>query len=150
MGIQDAKQAAAAPPAGGTPTAVATAGEPQDASQPDAPPVPNYYCQGKDHANRLVTVERFFRWDGERFPAGHPQVGELVMVDQGAGLPAVPITSTCPVCPVCTAKNTTNVDPLTGQPREARVSAVPLEFNEKGEPVIPAAILQLAARIGEA
>lgn len=148
MGIQDAKQAAAAPPAGGAPTAVATAGEPQDVSQPDAP-TPNYYCQGKDHAARLVTVERFFHWAGEKYPAGHPQAGQLVMADQGPGLPAVPITSTCPVCPVCTAKGAV-IDPLTGLPREARVSAIALEYNEKGEPVIPAAIRSLAARIGEA
>lgn len=142
MGIQDAKQAAqTAPPAEPEPAAVATT---------DAPPVPNFYCQSKDHAARLVTIERFFRWDGERFPAGHPRAGQLITVDQGPGLPAVPVTSTCPVCPVCTVKGAASIDPLTGQPREVRVSAIPLEYNEAGEPVIPAAILALAARIGEA
>lgn len=142
MGIQDAKQAAqTAPPAEPEPAAVATA---------DAPPVSNYYCLDKRHAPRLVTVERFFRWDGERYPVGHPRAGQLVTIDQGPGMPAVPLTSTCPICPVCTAKDATNIDPLTGQPREARVSCVPLQYTEAGDPVIPAAVMSLAARIGEA
>lgn len=142
MGIQDAKQAAqTAPPAEPEPTAVATA---------DAPPVPNYYCLDKRHAPRLVTIERFFRWDGERYPQEHPRAGQLVMIDQGPNVPAMPVTSTCPICPVCTAKDSSNIDPLTGQPREARVSCVPLEFNATGEPLIPASVLSIAARAGEA
>jgi len=142
MGIQDAKQAAqTAPPAEPELTAVATA---------DAPPVPNYYCLDKRHAPRLVTVERMFRWDGERYPPGHEREGQLVMVDQGPGLPAVPITSTCPICPVCTAKDQNSIDPLTGRPRDARVSCVPLEYNERGEPQIPASVLDIAQRAGEA
>jgi hypothetical protein len=136
MGIQDAKQAAQTAPPAGPETAIATA---------DAPPVPNMYCQDKRHASRLVTVERFFRWDGER-----DAKGQLIMVDQGVGQPALPVTSTCPICPVCTAKEQTNIDPLTGQPRPARVSCVPLEYDEQGNPLIPASVLSIAARIGEA
>lgn len=142
MGIQDAKQAAqTAPPAEPEPAAVATA---------DAPPPPNMYCLDRRHAARLVTVERMFRWDGERYPVGHARAGQLVMIDQGPGAPAVPVTSTCPVCPVCTAKDANNINPLTGQPREARVSCIPVEFNEAGDPVIPASVMSIAARAGEA
>jgi len=143
MGIQDAKQAVGtAPPAEpDEPAAVATA---------DAPPVPNMYCLDHRHAARLVTVERFFRWDGERYPVDHPQAGDLIMIDQGAGQPAVPVLSTCPVCPVCTAKDANNINPLTGLPREARVSCIPLEYNEAGEPQIPQSVLGIAARAGEA
>jgi hypothetical protein len=141
MGIQDAKQAVATAAPVNEPTAVATAG---------ALPVPNYYCLDKRHASRLVTVERFFRWDGERYPQGHARAGQLVMIDQGSGQPAVPVTSTCPVCAVCTAQDQNNIDPLTGRPREARVSCIPLEYDDQGNPLIPASVLSIAARAGEA
>jgi hypothetical protein len=143
MGIQEAKQAAGAAPPADLPTAVVTM---------DAPPsvaVPNYYCLGKDHAVRLVTVERFFHWAGEVHPLGHPKAGQLRLVEQGPGLPLVPITSTCPICPVCTEKGGA-VDPFTGRLREARVSAVPLEYDEAGNPQIPRAIQAIAQRAGEA
>jgi hypothetical protein len=138
MGIADAKQAA-------------QQGAPADPSPPAAgsAPVPNFYCLSKDHASRLVTMERFFYFGGETYPLGHPAAGEVMLFDQGAGRDPVPDMSKAPVCPVCTSKGEV-LDPLTGRPRVTRVSAIPLEYDENGTPQIPAAIISIAQRAGEA
>jgi len=146
MGIADAKQAIA----GGEGAAVAEAPpEPAPAEAPAETPLPNHYCLSKDHASQLVTRERFFYYAGEV-----DEKGELVLVPQGLHpvtgkpLPALPDQSKAPVCPVCSAKRGGN--PLTGRPVQERVSAVPLDYNDQNEPLIPSAILEMARRIGEA
>lgn len=147
MGIADTKRAAAAAAAQRQDEAAAP---PPDAAVPEDSQVdetPNWYCLDKRHSPALVTRDRMFYYGGEVHPPGHPQEGELAMVDQGNGI-AVPDTSKAPVCPRCT-QVAQRVDPITGLPVLVRVSACALEYDETGAPMIPAAVLSIAQRAGE-
>jgi len=135
MGIAEAKRSAAV-------AGDALAASAASAPVVDAAPVPNWYCLAPGHAPRLVTLDRLFSYEGEV-----DENGDLVLVDQGPGREPVPVTSKAPVCPRCSQG--APPDPLTGLPRQVRVSAVPAEYDEDGVAVIPAAILAVATRAGE-
>lgn len=137
MGIAEAKKAAAASSA----PEPAEQLQPDGAGSPEPAPEPNYYCQAKGHSTALVTRERLFYWPGEV-----DEAGALVMLDLGNGV-QVPDQRHAPVCPACSA--TAPPDPLTGKPRQVRVIATPVEYDEGGHAVIPAAILSVATRAGE-
>src|SRR5262249_42943209 len=102
--------------------AVEAEAQPQPAvSEPPAvaapTPEPNHYCLNKDHANKLVTVERLFFYGGEV-----DENGDLILVPQGLHpvtgqpLPPAPDLSKAPICPKCSAQYANQVDPLTGRP----------------------------------
>lgn len=151
MGIADTKRAAAAaaaqresatPP----PDAPALPGDELD-EEPQAAEVPNWYCLDHRHTPAMVSRDRLFYYGGEAHPPGHPLEGELVMVDQGNGV-VVPDTSKAPICPRCT-QVAAKINPLTGLPVQVRVSACAPDYDEAGNPVIPAQVLGIAQRAGE-
>lgn len=150
MGIADTKRAAAA--AAAQKESAATPPEPAlpDAELDDespSEPVANWYCLDHRHTTPMVTRDRLFYYGGEAYPAGHPQEGELVMVDQGNGT-SVPDTSKAPICSRCT-QTAAKVNPLNGLPVQIRVSACAPDYDENGDPQIPAQVMDIARRAGE-
>lgn len=87
----------------------------------------NYYCLEPSHASDLISEQRFFFYD-------HPVVAK---VKGPEGRTVNVLAQDCPVCDTC-------VDRL-GQPKQ--VSAVPVDYDEDDNPVIPAGILALAERL---